>query len=64
METDSNVKPPVSSEKKYYIDSTYLYSPRENVEVQSPLKDGLSKFHCSMKAVEIVMQYILSLVIK
>lgn len=44
METDkdSNSAPP-PPEKKYYIDSTYLYTPRENVELVSPLKDGLSE---------------------
>ena len=45
METDKDTKAPTPSEKKYYIDSTYLYTPRENVEIQSPLKDGLSEFY-------------------
>jgi hypothetical protein len=34
---------PTPSGKKYYIDSTYLYKPREGVELMSPMKDGLSK---------------------
>lgn len=44
METDKdpNSAPP-PPDKKYYIDSTYLYTPRENVELVSPLKDGLSE---------------------
>ena len=41
METDKEAPPP--PEKKYYIDSTFLYTPREGVELVSPLKDGLSK---------------------
>lgn len=45
METNATAPspgPPPS--KKYYIDSTYLYTPREGVEMVSPLKDGLSEF--------------------
>jgi len=46
MDTDKDTKPSaVAGEKKYYIDSTHLYTPRENVEFQSPLKDGLSMFY-------------------
>lgn len=48
METDKQVDgtsaAPPAPNKKYYIDSTYLYTPRENVEMLSPLKDGLSEF--------------------
>lgn len=44
METDKDSAPPATQEKKYYIDSTFLYSPREGVEMKSPLKDGLSTF--------------------
>ena len=46
METDKNASAPQATSqpsKKYYIDSTYLYTPRENVEMASPLKDGLGK---------------------
>lgn len=45
METDKDASAaaPPAPEKKYYIDSTYLYTPREGVELVSPLKDGLSK---------------------
>lgn len=46
METDKDGTAPQATPqpgKKYYIDSTYLYSPRENVEMVSPLKDGLGK---------------------
>ena len=45
METDKEAKttPALQPGKKYYIDSTYLYKPREGVELMSPLKDGLSK---------------------
>ena len=42
METDKDPAPPPTQEKKFYIDSTFLYSPREGVEMKSPLKDGLS----------------------
>ena len=41
METDKDPTP--TTEKKYYIDPTFLYTPREGVEMVSPLKDGLSK---------------------
>ena len=41
METDKDPAP--TTEKKYYIDPTFLYTPREGVEMVSPLKDGLSR---------------------
>ena len=41
METDKD--PTHTTEKKYYIDPTFLYTPREGVEMVSPLKDGLSR---------------------
>ena len=41
METDK--EPTHTTEKKYYIDPTFLYTPREGVEMVSPLKDGLSR---------------------
>ena len=41
METDKDPTP--TTEKKYYIDPTFLYPPREGVEMVSPLKDGLSR---------------------
>lgn len=41
METDGG---PVSQlEKKYYIDSTYITVPRDNVEINTPLRDGLGQ---------------------
>ena len=45
METNNNsadTKPDIGT-KKYYIDSTVLGVPRENVDMKSPLKDGLSE---------------------
>lgn len=50
METDKDSVTPAASNKKYYIDSTYLYTPRENMEIQSPLKDGLSECVLSIAA--------------
>lgn len=45
METDKDAHPAAPTpDKKYYIDSTYLYTPREEVELVSPLKDGLSEW--------------------
>ena len=41
METDKEQAPP--TEKKHYIDSTYMCSPRAGMEIVSPLKDGLGK---------------------
>ena len=43
METDKDNTTPISSNKKYYIDSTYLYKPREHVDMLSPMEDGLSE---------------------
>ncbi len=44
METDKDIQTtPKTPDKKYFIDSTYLYTPREGVELVSPLKDGLSE---------------------
>lgn len=44
METDKDTSvAPQPPEKKYYIDSTYLYTPREGMDLLTPLKDGLSK---------------------
>ena len=31
-------------EKKYYIDSTYITVPREGVEINTPLRDGLGEY--------------------
>ena len=41
METDG--RPAAQLEKKYYIDSTYITVPRENVEINTPLRDGLGE---------------------
>ncbi len=41
METDKDSAPSTSSERKHYIDSTFLTPPREGVEMLSPLKDGM-----------------------
>ncbi len=41
METDKGSAPGTSSERKYYIDSTFLTPARERVEMVSPLKDGM-----------------------
>lgn len=43
METDSG--PVKQLEKKYYIDSTYITVPREGVEINTPLRDGLGEFY-------------------
>lgn len=39
METDSGSM--TQLDKKYYIDSTYITVPRENVEINTPIRDGL-----------------------
>eukprot|EP00794_Sanderia_malayensis_P016704 gene16704-18398_t len=43
METDSEQEPKSikESSKKYFIDSSEIHVPRPNVEMMSPLKDGL-----------------------
>ena len=41
METDGRSAPQV--EKKYYIDSTFITVPRENMEINTPLRDGLGQ---------------------
>ncbi len=43
METDKGSAPGTSSERKYYIDSTFLTPARERVEMVSPLKDGMGE---------------------
>lgn len=60
METDksgeNNTSAPPPPGKKYYIDSTFLYQPREGVEFMSPMKDGLSECSpCVLVAVVSVM---------
>ena len=41
METDSGQV--TQLERKYYIDSTYITVPREEVEINTPLRDGLGE---------------------
>ena len=41
METDQEQPPP--TKKKYYIDSTVVYKPREGVEMATPIRDGQGK---------------------
>ena len=41
METDGRSAPQV--EKKYYIDSTFITVPREHMEINTPLRDGLGQ---------------------
>jgi len=40
---ETNKDPVPAPEKKYYIDPTFLYTPREGVEMASPLKDGIGE---------------------
>ena len=52
METEDSeapIKQPPPN--KYYIDTTVIGRPREGVEMKTPLKDGISKGHCSLKCV-------------
>ena len=44
METESGSV--AQLEKKYYIDSTYITVPREGVEINTPLRDGLGVCVC------------------
>ncbi len=39
METDGGERPPATN-KKYYIDSTMVYKPREGVDITTPIRDG------------------------
>lgn len=41
METDKEGSTITASQRKYYIDNTFIHVPREGVEVVSPLKDGM-----------------------
>ena len=42
---ETNGGGPVSQlDKKYYIDSTYITVPREGVEINTPLRDGLGRY--------------------
>ena len=43
METDGGGTVTTQMEKKYYIDSTHITVPRENVEINTPLRDGLGQ---------------------
>jgi hypothetical protein len=56
METDesTSVTVPVAN-KKYYIDNTVLGVPREDVEIISPIKDGLSMFFFTHVVVVVVV---------
>ena len=47
METDSG--PVKQLEKKYYYDSTYITVPREGVEINTPLRDGLGELSSSQR---------------
>ena len=40
---ETNKDPVPAPEKKYYIDPTFLYTPREGVEMASPLRDGIGE---------------------
>ena len=40
---ETNKDPVPTPEKKHYIDPTFLYTPREGVEMASPLRDGIGK---------------------
>lgn len=42
METDGGGTV-TQMEKKYYIDSTHITVPRESVEINTPLRDGLGQ---------------------
>ena len=46
METDKEGHPHPADPKRHYIDSTYIHVPREGVEMQSPMKDGMSECVC------------------
>ena len=50
METDKS--PAQSSKKKYYIDPTFIYPPREGVEMVTPLRNGLGKLQHLIHTVE------------
>lgn len=39
METDGGERP-TPPKKKYYIDPTVVYKPREGVEIATPIRDG------------------------
>ena len=41
METDQSSGPKL--EKKYYIDSTYITVPREEMEVLTPIRDSMGE---------------------
>ena len=41
METDQSSAP--QSDKKYYIDSTFITVPREGTEMLTPIRDGMGE---------------------
>ena len=56
METDGGPAPQL--EKKCYIDSTYITVPRENMEINTPLRDGLGQWpllRCSVSTTGCVL---------
>ncbi len=48
METDDGERPP-APKKKYYIDSTLVYKPREGVEIVTPIRDGQGTLYCILQ---------------